>query len=80
MYILYILYPSGIRCHLLALHSTKSVKQSAAPPITTDVGGLWCMFCDEVDLGIVFDLFSAVFHWLLYHLSSTFVNSVQGRT
>ena len=61
------------------VHSTKSVKQSDAQLISTDLVGPWCMFCDEVDLGAVFGLFSVFFHWLLYHLILTFVNSIQGR-
>jgi hypothetical protein len=76
VYILCTIYPSGIRCHLL-VHSTKLVKLSAAPPITTGIVRPWCMFCDDVDLGIVFGLFSVVFHWLLCHLVLDLVNSVQ---
>ena len=79
MYILWTVYPSGFRCHLL-VHSRKSVKQSAAPPISTNLVRPWCMFCAEVDLGTVFDLFSVVFHWLLCHLISALVNCIQGRT
>jgi hypothetical protein len=81
VYILCTVYPSGIRCHLL-VHSTKSVKQSAAPPISTNLVRPWYMFCEEVDLGTVFDLFSGVvvFRWLVCHLILALVNCIQGRT
>jgi hypothetical protein len=79
MYILCTVYPSGIRCHLL-VHSTKSVQQSAAPPISTNLVRPCCMFCDEADLGTVFDLFYVVLHWLPCHLILALVNCIQGRT
>jgi uncharacterized membrane protein YvlD (DUF360 family) len=62
------------------VHSTKLVKLSAAPHITTDIVRPWCMFCDDVDLGTVFGLFSVVIHWLLCHMVLALVNSVQGIT
>jgi hypothetical protein len=79
VYIWCTVYPSGTRCHLL-VHSTKSVKQSAAPPISTNLVRPWCMFCEEVDLGTVYDLFSVVFHWLLCHLILALVSCIHGRT
>jgi len=79
VYTLCTVYPSGIWCHLL-VHSTKSVKQSAAPPISTNLVRAWCMFCAEVVLCSAFDLFSVVFQWLLCHLVLALVNCIQGRT